>query len=366
MENSNNLIITTPTQSKQLAEYHLYSEQEIGCLHSPLLPVSVESNKGFTLSFKKIAPSNTSPFLQVATKDYLSKFLRDEKNEPLALWQNLEQLTDSLFLSIQEKESNLSVNFDASQSMAGMLFLEVQEGNNLNLDISYLSSSPSSFLLFLDVKQDASVNVTTKDDVIDAKENFLYLNAKLNHSAEFNFFSYKTSRQKSLQHIQVELGDKAIANTHELVNSGDSSNMDSHIIYIHRGRETLGNQNVLQLIGEKSTAAFTGKIEVSENALNTESYQLCNSILLSDDGKACHRPQLEIENKEVKCSHGATSGKLDENALFYLQSRGFSKSQAEKLLISAKVEEFIIQSKLASSLPWLINYLKEQDLGLYE
>ena len=250
--------------------------------------------------------------------------------------------------------------------MAGLLFIEVQEGNCLNLNISYHARSPSSFLLFLDVKQNASVNITTKDDVNNAQENFLYINTKLNHSAEFNFFSYKSNRQKSLQHIQVELGDKAVANTHELVNSSNGSNMDSHIIYLHRGTKTLGNQNVLQLIGKKSTAAFTGKIEVSENALNTESYQLCNSILLSDEGKACHRPQLEIENKEVKCSHGATSGKLDENALFYLQSRGFSKAQAEKLLISAKVEEFINQSKLASSLPWLIDYLKEQDMDLNE
>ena len=366
MGNSNNLILTTPIQQRHLAEYHLYSEQEVGCLSLPLMPVTGESNKGSALSFKKSAPSNTSPFLQVSTKEHLTKFFRDEKNEPLALWQSLERLRDSLFLSIQEKASNLSINFDANQPMAGLLFIKVQEGNSLNLDISYDSQSPSSFLLFLDVEKNASVNITTKDDVSNAQENFLYINAKLNDSAQFNFFSYKNSRQKSLQHIQVELGDKAVANTHELVNSSNNSNMDSHIIYLHSGRETLGNQNVLQLIGKKSTAAFTGKIEVSENAVSTESYQLCNSILLSDDGKACHRPQLEIENKEVKCSHGATSGKLDENALFYLQSRGFSKSQAEKLLISAKVEEFISQSKLASSLPWLIDYLKKQDMGLYE
>lgn len=366
MQNSDNLFLTTPIQKKHLAEYHLYSDPEIGCLDSPLLPIANESSNGVRINFKENASSKTNQVLKIATKEHLPKFLRDEQNEPLALWQSLERLSDSLFFSVQEKECKLSLKFDASLPMAGLIFIDVQESNCLNLDIDYDTLSPSSFLLFIDVKQNASVNITTKDNVHSAPENFLYINAKLNHSAAFNFFGYKSSRQQSLQHIQVELGDKAVANTDELVNSSSSSNMDSHIIYTHRGTETLGNQRVLQLIGKNSTAAFTGKIEVSENALNTESYQLCNSILLSDEGKACHRPQLEIENKEVKCSHGATSGKLDENALFYLQSRGFSKSQAEKLLISAKVDEFIHQSKLASSLPWLIDFLQEQDMGLYE
>jgi Fe-S cluster assembly scaffold protein SufB len=358
--------ILTPSQQKHLAEYHLYSDQNIGCMHSPLTPTLKSSPGVITIGFENNTDENNGATVNSDKENLLTKFYRDERNEPLALWQNLEQIESQIDIPLQDEDSNISINFNANMSMAGRAFLVVQENKTLNLDISYLTPAASSFVLFLDVQKNACINIVSTDQTKGINEGFLYLNAKLDESAQLNFFGYKNSRLQSLQHIQVELGDNSIANVHELVHGSNGSLQDSHIIYKHTGAGTLGTQNVLQLINDKSTAAFTGKIDVGREAFSTESYQLCNSLLLCDHSKACHRPQLEIENKDVKCSHGATSGKLDEEALFYLRARGFAKPYAEKLLIAAKVGEFISNSKLAASQPWLIDFLKEQELGFDE
>ena len=77
------------------------------------------------------------------------------------------------------------------------------------------------------------------------------------------------------------------------------------------------------------------------NAQNTDSFQTNRNLLLSGDAEADSLPGLEILANEVKCSHGATTSKIDEQELFYLQSRGISKTLAEKLIILGFFEEII-------------------------
>ena len=74
---------------------------------------------------------------------------------------------------------------------------------------------------------------------------------------------------------------------------------------------------------------------VKQNAQKTASYQTNKNMCLSADAKMYTKPQLEIYADDVKCSHGATTGQLDENAMFYLRSRGLSKSEARLLLLQA-------------------------------
>ena len=84
---------------------------------------------------------------------------------------------------------------------------------------------------------------------------------------------------------------------------------------------------------DRSKTVFRGVIRVFPNAQRTDAYQTNRNLLLSENAEAVSLPNLEIEADDVKCSHGATVGQLDEEELFYLQSRGLNKRQAERLVI---------------------------------
>jgi Fe-S cluster assembly protein SufD len=86
-------------------------------------------------------------------------------------------------------------------------------------------------------------------------------------------------------------------------------------------------------LDDKSRAVFRGIIRVHKNAQQTDAYQTNRNMLLSDDARADSLPNLEIEADDVKCSHGATVGQLDEESLFYLMSRGLPRSRAERLVV---------------------------------
>ena len=90
-----------------------------------------------------------------------------------------------------------------------------------------------------------------------------------------------------------------------------------------------------------STAAFNGRIRVAQDAQGTRAYQSNNNMLLTDDARVDTKPQLEIYADDVKCSHGATVGQLDEEALFYLRSRGIHKDEARLMLMFGFAHEVI-------------------------
>jgi Fe-S cluster assembly protein SufD len=86
---------------------------------------------------------------------------------------------------------------------------------------------------------------------------------------------------------------------------------------------------------DQSTGVFNGKILVRQDAQKTNAYQSNKNVLLSEEAKINTKPQLEIFADDVKCSHGATTGQLDEEALFYLRSRGIDAQSARALLTYA-------------------------------
>ena len=90
-----------------------------------------------------------------------------------------------------------------------------------------------------------------------------------------------------------------------------------------------------------SNGVFNGKIFVRKEAQKTNAFQSNNNIILSDNAKINTKPQLEIWADDVKCYHGCTTGQLDENAIFYLQSRGINKDKAVSILINAFFDEII-------------------------
>lgn len=116
---------------------------------------------------------------------------------------------------------------------------------------------------------------------------------------------------------------------------------DTTILVDHKAAHCVSNQFYRSLLDEKSHGVFQGKVHVYEGAQKTDGYQLSNAMLLSPEAVMDTKPELEIYADDVKCSHGATTGQMDEEPLFYLRSRGLSEKEARLLLIRAFVEEVV-------------------------
>jgi Fe-S cluster assembly protein SufD len=136
-------------------------------------------------------------------------------------------------------------------------------------------------------------------------------------------------------------GEGAETNSYGLFLADKWQHIDNYVNVEHAVPNCRSNQLFKGVLDEMATGAFNGRIYVARDAQGTMAYQKNNNILLTDDAKMDTKPQLEIFADDVKCSHGATVGQLDENALFYLQSRGIEKRQARLMLMFAFAHEVI-------------------------
>ncbi|MEA3460369.1 MAG: Fe-S cluster assembly protein SufD [Bacteroidota bacterium] len=124
--------------------------------------------------------------------------------------------------------------------------------------------------------------------------------------------------------------------------------VDSYTVIEHSKPHCTSNQYYKGVLDDSSTGAFNGKIHVHPDAQKTEAFQANNNILLTDTARMHTKPRLEIYADDVKCSHGATVGQLDEEALFYLQSRGIPKDESRLMLMDAFTWDVISKIKQPS------------------
>ena len=124
---------------------------------------------------------------------------------------------------------------------------------------------------------------------------------------------------------------------------GGKSQVDNHTIVDNAMPNCLSNELYKGIMDDSSTGIFNGKIFVRKDAQKTNAYQSNKNILLGQNSSANTKPQLEIFADDVKCSHGCTIGKLDEDALFYLRARGISEQNAKALLLHAFAADILQQ-----------------------
>jgi Fe-S cluster assembly protein SufD len=117
--------------------------------------------------------------------------------------------------------------------------------------------------------------------------------------------------------------------------------IDNHTLADHAKPNSHSNELYKGIMDESGQAIFNGKIMVRQDAQKTNAYQTNNNILLTNDASVNSKPQLEIFADDVKCSHGATTGQINPDEVFYLRSRGISESAAKKMLLSAYAHEVI-------------------------
>ncbi len=122
---------------------------------------------------------------------------------------------------------------------------------------------------------------------------------------------------------------------------GLESHIDTYTLIDHAEPNCLSNELYKSILCDSATSTFRGKLLVRKDAQQTRAFQSNRNLLLSEDAVANSLPQLEIFADDVKCSHGATTGVLDQEALFYLRTRGIPRPQARRMLIEAFVDEVV-------------------------
>lgn len=124
------------------------------------------------------------------------------------------------------------------------------------------------------------------------------------------------------------------------------SHVDNNTTVDHIEPNSYSNELYKGILDEKATGVFNGKIYVRQKAQKTNAFQSNNNILLSEEATLHTKPQLEIWADDVKCSHGCTSGQLDEDAIFYLRARGIDKQSAHYMLLNAFAEDTLEHIKV--------------------
>ena len=169
-----------------------------------------------------------------------------------------------------------------------------------------------------------------------------YYESGLNSIINVDNFNYESSFNKNF--IEVDLnqtGGETRINTLNLTKNNE--HVDNNILINHNSEHCTSFQNVRNILQNKSTCVFNGKVIVADGAQKTDSNQSNKNLLLSKEATAHSNPQLEIYADDVQCGHGSTTGALDKDSIFYLQTRGIRKEQATQILIKAFAHEVIKQ-----------------------
>lgn len=144
---------------------------------------------------------------------------------------------------------------------------------------------------------------------------------------------------------------------------GDQQHVDHSTLVRHIEPNCESHQDYKGIFGDNSVGVFNGKVVVEKEAQKTNAFQANNNILLDDKATINTKPQLEIFADDVKCSHGCTIGQLDENAMFYLRSRGIPQKEAKALLMYAFANN-VLESVKIPELKQRINKIIATKLGV--
>ena len=168
--------------------------------------------------------------------------------------------------------------------------------------------------------------------------------ARLGAGALFKSFTLTANGVLTRNEAVIELaGDEAVAHVAGAAVGDGAFHHDDTVFVTHAAERCESRQVFKKVLKNGAVGVFQGKILVKPGAQKTDGYQISQSLLLDEDSQFLAKPELEIYADDVKCSHGSTSGAIDEVALFYLRSRGVPERAAQSLLVLAFLAEAIAE-----------------------
>lgn len=216
------------------------------------------------------------------------------------------------------------------------LHIYLNKGSCLTLIQTTLGDTRSFCNGFIDVTLDegAEFHFQETQNLKPSSSYFQTFRASLKRNSRLKTFSFCRGADLARSSMKIQLlEENSEAELLGLSDLNGSLENHTHILVEHLAPHCRSHQHFKTVLKDKSRSSFEGKIFVRPTAQKTESYQLNNNLLLSDESTAYSKPNLEIFADDVKASHGATITQLDPEELFYLTSRGLSVLEAEKWLI---------------------------------
>ena len=181
----------------------------------------------------------------------------------------------------------------------------------------------------------------------DSSYHIAMMGALLGQSSQFSSHSFSLGGGLVRNDVSARLNSEGIECTlNGLYLGAGEQVVDNHTAIDHAMPHCNSHEVYHGVLGGKASGVFNGKIFVRQDAQKTDAKQTNRTLLLSDEATIDTKPQLEIFADDVRCTHGATIGRLDENALFYLRARGIPKAAAENLLTYAFANEIVERVKV--------------------
>jgi Fe-S cluster assembly protein SufD len=253
-----------------------------------------------------------------------------------------------------------------------LLILHVASGEGSD-DIAYprviIDAAPGSSATIIEhhVSQGEHTPLTNSDTHVvlghDAQLEHYRVYATDAGATHFDTLDIRQDRGSRCKQFTVALGGGLVRTTLEarldepgasldsysLLVGHDNRHVDCVNIVTHGAPDTRSSQTARAIAGDESRVIFNSKVIVNAGAVHAQSQQSCRGLLLSPDAEIDARPQLEIHADEVKCAHGATTGRLDPDMLFYMLSRGLDRDTAQSLLVYAFLADVLTGMSVASA-----------------
>ena len=226
---------------------------------------------------------------------------------------------------------NLIFLSENSQARIVESHFNLKDGLYFNNPVSEIRIAENSRLNHIRIQNESNKAYHIGSIFVDQKQNSHYFSTSLS-------FGGKIARNNIYTKLDGE-GIEAILNG-LYMGHGDQL-VDNHTFIDHMKPNCESHELYQGILTDNANGVFSGKIMVHPAAQKTDAKQSNNCLLLSDEARINSKPQLEIYADDVRCTHGATVGQLNENAIFYLRSRGISEQLAKNILTYAFVEQVV-------------------------
>ncbi len=231
------------------------------------------------------------------------------------------------------------------------VLIHLKQHSGAQIVTTYLGEKSSGASLSVPLTEivldhESTLNFVHAQNEADEAFHFSTIHAVLNHDSHLHTFSLSLGGSLARSDLSVHLREpRAEASINGLYCANHDQLVHNHTIIYHPVEQCFSRQEYKGILTDTSRAIFNGKIRVSPQAQGTESYQLNKNLLLGKEARVHAKPELEIEADDVKCSHGATVGQLNEDHIFYLLSRGISRQDAVRMLAEGFARDLILGQK---------------------
>jgi Fe-S cluster assembly protein SufD len=312
----------------------------------------VRITNGYITSFsKEIAGLTITPFSKCSEQQLSLIGKKADLTQNIFLALNTLYSQEGLFIEVEENaqiEGVFQLLFHAHGENCFApfrVFIHVKKGSSFKLIQQFTASGEHLFSLpIVEYLVEENARISCDKLQMENASSFLlcedYSIQKRNSTVLLNTFSISGDWVRNNSSFLIE-GENCETNLNGAYLLKDLQHLDNHTIVDHIAPHCNSNELYKGILSGKATGVFNGKVFVRPNAQKISAFQSNANVLLSDDASVNSKPELEIYANDVKCSHGSTTGQLDEDAVFYLRARGLSEKSARSLITQAFIAEVV-------------------------